>query len=171
MNLKLIEVQAYSKKDAIEVAKSEGFELDVKYDATLAYNNAIIEHGFNVRDFAESQIEGKARGAANVGFNVTVDAGKPETKTRLYKAEVIPTEGPRQYYVAYQLTSGDRILGDAPTKEEAIALAKDMIKDVKGDIDIDIIKKPTTNGLAAHVKYDPSPDTKLGTYILFGYSL
>jgi len=174
MDLKfnLVEVKAYSKKEAIELAKEQGFTLDIKYDATTAYNNAVIEADFDLQTFADSQITKKTRNTAGAGIIVAVDPGKEETKTRLYKVENIPTEGIRHYTLSYELvTESGFILGSAPLKDEAIDMAKPLVNEVKQKINIRLVKTPDTQALAATVHYEPSPDTKLGTYILFGLSL
>lgn len=171
-DIKLVDVQAYTKQEAIEKAKEAGFDIPVKYNATLAYREASEgAESFDALEFAQDQIDKKARGAAGVGFIVVLEPGKPETKTRLYSVENVPTEGPRRYLltyeVGYQEGEAFKVLTAHDTKSEALVDAKQLVNTMKRKMIVRMVKYPESNGIAAIVNYTPSEDLKLGVYRFF----
>jgi len=173
-DIKLVDVEAYTKQEAIEKAKEAGFDIPVKYNATIAYREATEQpaESFDPIAFAQDQIEKKARGAAGVGFMIVLEAGKPETKTRLYSVENVPTEGPRHYLLTYEVgvQDGDtfKVYSAHETKADALAEAKILVNKEKVSMIVRMVKYPETNGIAAKVNYSPSEDLKLGVYRFFG---
>lgn len=169
MNLRIITVDAYSKQEAIAKLPEYGFNMEVKYNSTIAYKEAVINPEFNTTEFAQGQIAKKARGAANVGFMVVVKPGQPETRTRLYEVENVVTTGPRHYLLKYEVVDEkSRVYDTKDTKAEALVSAKQLVNQLKVDLSIRLVKHPEENGIAAIVKYAPSENLKEGSYMFFG---
>lgn len=178
MGLKVVQLNAYSKKEAIELAKSASdIELNVKFDATRSYNDASCSEDFDFVTFLETKLEKTVKSAPGVGGIIVVKQGVPETKTRVHEVQNVITVGTTKYNMYYELTTihvetGYRItLGVAEGKAEAIKKSKELIPILKQDIEIRKIMLPVVGEkLAAIVKYNPTEGLMEGVYIVFGYS-
>lgn len=164
--------KGFNKAEALVNA---GFETKVAYDSTLAYKKAIAENpSMDIKEFAQSQIDSRIKGLAGVGFSVTVEAGKVDSRERPYTEEVVITTKPRKYELTYALVTGAKTLVGGTVvdvredKASARKAAKEYVTANKVDVTILPIKVVTDGeDTAAVVEYTPSLGAKQGEYLFF----
>jgi len=169
MNLKVVQIQAYTLKEAIEKAE-ELTELKVKYNVTRSYNDKIIFADFDLDEFATEKLNKVVKDAIGVGFVIAKKPGVPETKSRLYDVENI-VAGVTKYKLFYQVVDTDgQTYGKDEVKAEAIKIAKGLMNTLKRELHVIKVKFPVEGEeIAAIVRYNPSDKVELGKYIIFGY--
>lgn len=166
--LVILTAQGYTKEEALA---SLNTNLDVKFDATVAWKNKEQPQGKYLEAFAEEHLDNKLKGAGGIGYSVTVEPGSADTRERPYKVENVVTEGQRKFKTVYEgFTPDGKLVLTKDTKGEAEEAAKDYVTAHKIDVDVRVAKNVTEGQAEAlSVKYTPSVNTKLGTYIFFGY--
>src|SRR5215217_2580648 len=149
-------------------AVNAGVDIEtVKYDSTQAYKKAAEKDEFDLKGFAKSQVESRAKGVAGVGFSITKVAGKADTRERPYSEDVVITTKARKYKTTYALATGlskeattlegGTIVGLAEDKSAARKQAKDFVTENKVDVKILPIKVVSDGeAVAADVTYTPS---------------
>lgn len=173
-NLTIVTAKGFTKEEALA---SINTKLDVKFDATVAWKKEGEPEGKYLEAFADKHIETKLRGAAGIGYSVTVDAGSADTRERPYKVLNVVTDGQRKFKTVYEGLinvapdgTGGTIVLVRDTKGEAEDAAKDYVTEHKVDVKVRIAKNVIEGQEEAlTVEYTPSINTKLGTYIFFGY--
>lgn len=178
--LRTVTVKGYTKEEAIA---NSGLTLDVKFDATVAWKNEEQPEAGSTyfKAFAEAYLDKKIKGTAGVGCAVTVESGVADSRERPYKVLNHVTDGARKYKTVYEgLTNvvldkaGNVIAGNLvltkDTKAEAEEAAKEYVTAKRESVHIRLAKNVTEGKTTAlEVKYTPSINTTLGTYIVFGY--
>lgn len=178
--LKIVTVQGFTKADAI--AKS-GLNLEVKFDATTAWKKDEQPSADSTRfkAFAEDYLKNKLKNITGAGCAVTVESGVADSRERPYKVENHVTDKARKYKTVYEgltgfkiddkgnITGGTLVL-QADTKGEAEDAAKEFTTANRVDVAVRLAKVVSEGKpVAMVVKYTPSINTNLGTYVVFGY--
>lgn len=165
--------KGFSKEAALE---SIGLNKDLfKFDSTMAYRNAVEKDELvSIEDFAQKQIDAKAKGLPGVGFSVTVTSGKEDSRERPYKEQVVVTTQARKYKTQYALVTGSetleggKIVAFADDKSKARKAAKDFVTANKETVTVFPIKVVSEGeSVATKVEYTPSIGTKEGEYLFF----
>jgi len=148
----------------------------VNYNATISWQKAGKPLGEELKKFAEEYLEKKLKSAVGIGCYVVVDSATKDSREKPYKVENVIATGVRKwttFYLPVETATGNPVsfAGKQPTtKAQGLALAKDLMVDLKKDITVEVVKKVTTGSpIAAVVKYSPSVNTKVGSFIFFGY--
>lgn len=168
--VKIETVQGYTKKKALESAQSFA-DTNAAYDATTAWKKAGEPTDSDLTIFAEDY---KAKKKIDGGvFVITAIKGSPDTRNRPYKVQDIVNKGGRKYQTMYEVVvdtaSGELVVDRHEKKNEARKAATAYTTANK----ITTIVRPAKvvkegQARALVVKYVPSKDTQLGTYIIFG---
>lgn len=173
VTLKVVTVQGYTKEEAI---RQSGVSLDVKFDATTAWKKDNQPEGVDLNTFASEYIDQKIKGVSGVGFCVTVEAGKADSREKPYKVTNIVTKGTRRFkqvyegYTGFSDTEEGTLVLSKYDKGEAVQAAKDYVTANKTSVRLRVKKDPVKGEKsAAVIDYAPSLGTQLGTYIIFGY--
>lgn len=179
--LSIVTVQGYTKEEAIS---KSGLNLEVKFDATAAWKTEEKPEAASTyfKAFAEDYLKKKFKGITGAGCTVTVESGVADSRERPYKVENHVTDGARKYKTRYaglrgatvdkaslKVTGGTIVL-TRDTKGEAEEAAKEYVTANRADVTVVMIKEVVEGkAVALEVKYTPSINTTLGTYIVFGY--
>jgi hypothetical protein len=164
--LVIVTAQGYSKEEALA---SANLNLDVKFDATVAWKNQGQPQAKHLEAFADDYISGKVKGAAGIGFSITVDPGVSDTRERPYKVDSVVTDGARKYKTVYEGFAGNQLVFTRDLKSEAEEAAKEYVSTYKTDVTVRIAKNVVEGqSEAMTVKYTPSVNTNKGTYVFFG---
>ena len=169
------EFEVYSYEEAVAAAEAEGFK--VIRNKTASWKNA----GSPISDkelkaFATEQIaKEKLVNVAGVGFIVVVAAGSKDTRERPYTYENVVTEGRMETERTYEVRRDDNeelvvsLSGDGATKEAAIKAAKEVMADVKTDLNIEVVYRVKDGkNIVGHLKYVPSINAEKGRYVFLG---
>lgn len=173
--VKFVRVEAHSKAEAI--AQVNNFV--VKFDATTAFRNENEPKGEELDAFAVEYLQRKIKGIEGVGCIVTLAAGTADTRERPYKVENVITNGARKWAMTYHGYVGadnkglnGKLVLSRDTKSEAEQAAKDYVTENRVNVKVVVGKKVVQGqAVAMEVKYTPSANTTLGSYLLFGYEL
>lgn len=177
ISLIAVTAQGYSKEEAL---KNAGITLDVKYDATTSWRKdgkpEGIGLGMDLTTFMHEYIDEKVKGAAGIGFSITVEPGKADNRERPYKVTDVVTKGTTKYTMVYEGlinytdTEAGTIIFAKKGKDKAVAAAKEYVTQHRTPVKIRKARVVSEGSAeAATVEYTPSLGTTLGTYIFFGY--
>lgn len=177
VNFKKLEVVADSKQDAKEQVESNYFH--IMGDATFAYKkwkskqvNGVTERG--MKEFMLNYLAEKSKNCPNAGFLITIEPSVSDTRERPWKiADIKNEQGKRKYKKTYQLIDNETgvVLGEVQTnKSDAKNLAKEVIKNgFKGKGTCRLAHKVVEGQEEVFTfQYEPSKNTKKGTWIAFG---
>lgn len=166
--MEMFKIEAYSYAEAVEVAAKGGMKI-IK-NVTQSYKNANCPAGADLAVFGESMLEkNKIKDLPGVGVMVVLDGGSPDVRERPYTFENNVNEGTRTSKRVFVVRTAetDRLVGKAYDKDSAVKLAKAAMVEVKEDM-VCTIAYEVSNPEAFTLKYTPSKNTNLGTYIVFG---
>lgn len=164
--LVIVTSQGYSREEALAAAN---LPLDVKFDATVAWKNVDQPQGKHFEAFADDYVNAKIKGAAGIGFSITVVPGVADSRERPYKVDSVVTDGARKYKTVYEGFAGKELVFTRDLKSEAEEAAKEYVSLHKTDVTVRIAKNVTEGqSTAMTVKYTPSINTNKGTYTFFG---
>lgn len=185
--LKIVTATGYSVQDAY--AKS-GLSAEIKFDATIAFKKDGKPEGRHLELFAQEYLDKKVKGAAGIGFSITVESGVADSRERPYKVENVVTEGARTWKTVYQgFVGADKdglggtLVCQKDTKGEAEEAGKAYVtankvgpvvirvgKEVTGSKvkDGDKVTLGAAQGVAMIINYTPSVNATEGKYIFFG---
>lgn len=106
---------------------------------------------------------------------VVVAKGSKDTRERPYTYENVVTEGRMDTTRTYEVRRVDNgelvqaLSGEGATKDAAIKAAKEIMADVKTDLDIEVVYRVKDGkNVVGHLKYAPSINAQKGRYIFFG---
>lgn len=171
-NFKSIEVNAYSKDEAISKAPFQ-----IIMDATQAWRAAGRPMmGPELKEFLANKLQKETKFATGIGCIITVDAGTVDTRERPYTVADIKNEkGKRKFGMSFLVTDKEtgevKFIATGATKAEAVEKAKKLYTDkgYKGNLYGQYIKVVTEGEPGAfEVTYAPSKNAHLGKYLLFG---
>ena len=170
--------EVYSYEEAIAAAEAEGFK--VTRNKTASWKNA----GSPISDkdlkaFVVDQMnKEKLANVPGVGFMVVVAAGSKDTRERPYTYENVVTEGrmnTERTFEVRRVDNGELVIslaGEGATKDAAIKAAKEIMAEVKADLDIEVVYRVKDGkSVVGHLKYTPSINTEKGRYIFLGNEL
>lgn len=171
--LKVVTGTGYTKEEAL---KNSELNMNVKYDATISWRKDGQPQGADLQTFMSEYICDRAKDATGVGFVITVEAGKPDTRENPYKVTDVVTKGTTKYTMVYEGlvnytdTEAGTIVFAKKGKSTAVAAAKEYVTQHRTPVRIRKARV-VSEGVAeaATVEYTPSLGTTLGTYIFFGY--
>ncbi len=169
------EFEVYSYEEAVAAAEAEGFK--VIRNKTASWKNA----GSPISDkelktFAVDQLnKEKLTEVPGVGFIVVIAAGSKDTRERPYTYENVVTEGRMATERTYEVRRCDNnelvvsLAGDGATKDAAVKAAKEVMSEVKTDLDIEVVYRVKDGkNVVGHLKYVPSINAEKGRYIFLG---
>lgn len=174
-NFKVMEVSGATKEEALAKAP-----FSIMGDATAAYKNWKKKQTNGVTDTDKKQfyldyLAAKSKNVPGVGFAITVEAAVKDTRMNPYTVlDYKNTDGTRKYVKTYQLLDKDTnqiLLETQGTKAKAKELGKELVRNgFKGTI-VGNCTKTIVNGTAKafEIKYTPSKDSQVGTYLVFGF--
>ena len=171
-NFKTVEVNAYSKDEAIAQAPFQ-----IIMDATQAWKAAGKPlMGTELKEFLATKLTKETKYASGIGCIITVDPGTVDTRERPYAVADIKNEkGKRKFGMSFLVTDKEtgevKFIATGATKAEAIEKAKKLYteKGYKGNLYGQYIKVVTEGEKGAfEVSYAPSKSAHLGKYIVFG---
>ena len=172
------EFEVYSYEEAVAAAEAEGFK--VIRNKTASWKNAGSPiNDASLKVFATEQLnKEKLTDVPGVGFIVVVASGSKDTRERPYVYENVTTEGRTQTERTYEVRRVDNgelvvsLAGEGATKDAAVKAAKEIMPDVKADLDIEIVYRVKDGkSVVGHLKYAPSVNTERGRYIFLGNEL
>ena len=167
MFMKKITINAYSFEEAKQKALEVGITVVRNVTPSFKMENPV---DFDV--FAQQMFEkNKLTNATGVGCIVVSEAGSADTRERPYEFINNVTEGQLTKKRVFEIrtVSDDTLVAEAETKVEAARLAKAAMKTAKQDLVCkQVYRVDNDHALAFSLKYVPSSNTKLGTYIVFG---
>lgn len=166
MLMEMFKIEAYSYAEAAEVAANGG--LKIVKNVTASYKNAGCP--IDLETFGTDVLaKNKLTDATGVGVMVVLETGSPDVRERPYTFVNNVNEGTRTQTRVFVVRTAetDRLIGKAESKDEAIKLAKAAMPEVKEDM-VCTISYEVSNPEAFTLKYTPSKNTNLGTYIVFG---
>ena len=188
--IKIETATGFSKEEAFAKTELAKKGVALKFDATTAYKKDEYPKGRQLEGFATEYIEKKVKGAAGIGFSVTLETGVADSRERPYKVENVVTKGARVWKTVYQgfvgadpvTALGGTLVLSKDTKGEAEDAGKEyttknkvdvairMGKEVTGSkiVDGDTVKPGPAQNVAMIIKYTPSINTVEGSYIFFG---
>lgn len=166
--MRKLEIQAYSLDEAKLIAFKEG--ITVVQDATSSWRRAgapLLTKELNI--FAADFLESKGMfDFKDAGVIITMSSGTQDDKK--YPFDIVSSRRKGRCKltrtVEIRTQRDNTLLGTASTKTEAIALAKDIIKECREDIYGKTVY--TSSDVDFKMKYKPSLRAKLGQYIVFG---
>lgn len=189
--LKIETAKGFNRADAFAKTELSKKGVTLKGDATTWYNKEERPIGAYLAAAATDYVERKVKGAAGIGFSITVESGVADTRERPYKVTNITTKGARVWKTVYQgFVGADEVTGlggtlvlSKDTKGDAEEAAKEYTTKNKVDVvvrlgkevtgskvkDGDKVKPGAAQNVAMIVKYTPSVNTVEGDYIFFGY--
>jgi len=169
------EFEVYSYEEAVAAAEAKGYK--VIRNKTASWKNA----GSPISDSAlktftvEQLGKEKLTEVPGVGFIVVVANGSKDTRERPYTYENVVTDGrmaTERTYEVRRVDNGELVVslaGDGATKDAAIKAAKEVMPDVKADMDIEVVYRVKDGkNVVGHLKYAPSINTEKGRYIFLG---
>lgn len=165
--MRKFEINAYSFEQAKEMAISQ-------YGLTIVKNVTPSFKKLNPTDFdvfAQEMLEkNKLTDATGVACVVVKEPGSADTRERPYEYINNVVDGTLSKKRVFEIRTVDNeYVADAETKGEAARKAKMAMKDFKKDmICKQVYRVDKDHELAFTLKYVPSANTKLGTYIIFG---
>lgn len=169
------EFEVYSYEEAVAAAEAEGFK--VIRNKTNSWKNAGSPIGdAALKTFANEQLaKEKLTAVPGVGFIVVVANGSKDTRERPYSYENVITDGRMETERTYEVRRVDNgelvvsLAGDGATKDAAIKAAKEVMCDVKADMNIEVVYRVKDGkNVVGHLKYVPSINAQKGRYIFFG---
>lgn len=175
-NFQVLEVTGATKNEALDKAP-----FSILGDATQAYKlwaakqtNGITEA--SEKEFYLDYLTKKSKNVDGVGFAITIDSAKADTRERPYTMNDVKNEkGARKYKTIYVLTdkaTGTKIAETNETKAKAKEIAKKLYTDkgYKGDL-VCTYTKQVVEGqpVAFTMEYTPSKSAKIGRYKVFGF--
>ena len=170
--MKIITGQGFDKESAFNKQANYG----VLYNATTSWQKAGKPLGDALKTFAESYLETKTKSAIGVGCYIVVESPTKDSREKPYKTENVINLEKRKwktYFLPVETATGNPVpfTRDIPeTKAEGLRLAKELVTELKKDITVEVVKKVVVGQpIAAVVKYSASINTKIGSYIFFGY--
>ena len=99
-----------------------------------------------------------------VGFIVVVAPGSKDTRERPYTYENVVTDGRKETERTYEVRRVDNgelvvsLAGEGATKDAAIKAAKEVMSDIKADLDIEVVYRVKDGkSVVGHLKTKPSP--------------
>lgn len=164
--MEMFKIEAYSYAEAAEVAAKGGMKI-VK-NVTASYKNAGCPE--DLETFGNEVLaKNKLTDAMGVGVMVVLETGSPDVRERPYTFENNVNEGTRTQKRVFvvRTVETDRLVGKTEDKDSAIKLAKKAMPEYKEDMVCNIVYE-VSNPEAFTLKYTPSKNTNLGTYIVFG---
>ncbi|MDD7757425.1 MAG: hypothetical protein PUJ51_23540 [Clostridiales bacterium] len=165
--MRKLTIKAYSFDEAKQKALEEGITVVRNVTPSFKKENPV---DFDV--FAQQMLEkNKLTNATGVGCIVVSEAGSADTRERPYEFINNVTEGQLTKKRVFEIrtASDDTFVAEAETKVEAARLAKVAMKTTKQDLICkQVYRVDDDHALAFSLKYVPSSNTKLGTYIVFG---
>ena len=171
INLKKVEVSAFTKAEAIEKAPFQ-----VLKDATQAWKNA--GKPLNDKDlkvFCSEYLAKHTKGAVGLGCSITFENGSADTREKPFSINDIKNEqGKRKYVTGYQginPETGEILFTCFETKAKAKEVAKELYtkEGYRGSVKCNYIKVVAEGEKGAFdVVYAPSKSAKAGKFILFG---
>ena len=165
--MKKFEINAYSCNEAKQKALEMG--LTIVRNVTSSFKK---EQPADFDEFAENILKKNHLDTAEgVGCIVVLEAGTADTRERPYEYinNKVYGQAKKKRVFEVHTVKNDTFIGEAVSKEEAIKLAKSVMKDVKEDLYCKQVYKVVGNkALAFTLKYVPSINTKEGRYIVFG---
>ena len=169
--MKRFEIKAFSIEEA--KAKAAEMGLTVVRNVTMSWKNAgspVTDKSF--KEFAVDSLQkNHLANAEGVGLLVVITGGSADTRERPYKFNNNVVEGKKNIERVYEIRRKDTgaVIGTAAMKADAEKLAKNLMADVKTDLECVIVYHVTEGkDLAFTLDYTPSTNTKEGTYIVFG---
>ena len=169
--MKKIEIKAYSLEEAKEKAVEMG--LTVVRNVTQSWKNAkspVSDKDFKI--FAVDMFEKqRLANTEGLGMIVCVVPGSQDTRKRPYEVVNNIVEGKKQIERVYEVRRKDtnELIATAAKKSDAEDAAKKAMAAVKTDLYCEIVYRVKEGkALAFEVKYVPSINAVLGTYIVFG---
>ena len=169
------EFEAYSYAEAVEAAEAAGFK--VNRNKTASWKNAGSPiSSKDLKDFCAEQLaKEKLTDVPGVGFMVVVSAGSKDTRERPYVYENVITEGRMETERTYEVRRADNgalvvsLAGEGATKNAAIKAAKEIMSDVKVDLNIEVVYRVKDGkNVVGHLKYVPSINAEKGRYLFLG---
>lgn len=169
------EFEVYSYEEAVAAVEAEGYK--VIRNKTASWKNAGSPVGdAGLKTFANEQLaKEKLTSVPGVGFIVVVANGSKDTRERPYTYENVVTEGrmaTERTYEVRRVDNGDLVVslsGDGATKDAAIKAAKEIMADVKADLNIEVVYRVKDGkNVVGRLKYTPSINAQKGRYIFFG---
>jgi hypothetical protein len=169
------EFEVYSYEEAVAAVEAEGYK--VIRNKTASWKNAGSPVGdAGLKTFANEQLaKEKLTSVPGVGFIVVVANGSKDTRERPYTYENVVTEGrmaTERTYEVRRVDNGDLVVslsGDGATKDAAIKAAKEIMADVKADLNIEVVYRVKDGkNVVGRLKYTPSVNAQKGRYIFFG---
>ena len=165
--MRKLTIKAYGFDEAKQKALEEGITVVRNVTPSFKKENPV---DFDV--FAQQMLEkNKLTNATGVGCIVVSEAGSADTRERPYEFINNVTEGQLTKKRVFEIrtASDDTFVAEAETKVEAARLAKVAMKTTKQDLICkQVYRVEDDHALAFSLKYVPSSNTKLGTYIVFG---
>lgn len=162
-------INAFSFDEAKEKALENGFT--IVRNVTLSYKNENPSDE-NFDTFCESILKkNKLDATTGVACVIVKEAGSADTRERPYEFINNKVEGTltKKRMFEIRTTDDDVLIATADNKAQAARLAKAAMKNIKKDLICkQVYKVDDAHEKAFTVKYVPSANTKLGTYIVFG---
>lgn len=179
-NLSMIkkEFEVYSYEEAVKAATDLGFS--VTRNKTASWKNAGSPIGdAALKNFINDQLaKEKLTNVPGVGFMVVVANGSKDTRERPYTYENVVTDGrmnTERTFEVRRVDNGELVVslaGEGATKEAAVKAAKEIMADVKTDLDIEVVYRVKDGkSIVGHLKYTPSVNAQKGRYIFLGNEL
>ena len=169
------EFEVYSYEEAVAAVEAEGYK--VIRNKTASWKNAGSPVGdAGLKTFANEQLaKEKLTSVPGVGFIIVVANGSKDTRERPYTYENVVTEGrmaTERTYEVRRVDNGELVVslsGDGATKDAAIKAAKEIMADVKADLNIEVVYRVKDGkNVVGRLKYTPSINAQKGRYIFFG---
>lgn len=166
--MRKLEIQAYTLDEAKIKAFEEG--ITVIYDATYRWrmhHKPILSKELEL--FAAEVLADKGLfDFEGAGLIISVQTGRDNTK--LCPSRLINERRKGRCKctrtIEIRRKDTDEVVGDAPNKTKAIALARELIKEQRADLYAKTVYK--TDGIDFELLYNPSTKTHMGQYIVFG---
>ncbi len=165
--MRKFEINAYSFNEAKEIATSQ-YGLTVVKNVTPSFKSL---NPVDFDTFAQDMLDkNKLTEATGVGCIVVKEAGSADTRERPYEYVNNIIDGHSSKKRVFEIKTIDgEFVAEAETKGEAARKAKVVMKDFKKDMVCkQVYRVDKDHELAFTLKYVPSANTKLGTYIVFG---
>lgn len=168
--MKKFEINAYSLDEA--KAKAAEMGITVMKNVTPSWKKAGMPVDEEFKTFAAEMMKAnRYTEALGVGLIVVTNAGSKDTRKRPYEFVNNVTEGTKKISRVIEVRRVDNgaLVGTALKKDDAIKLAKAAMINEKADMVANVVYKVQEGkDLAFELKYTPSADAELGTYVVFG---
>lgn len=165
--MRKFEINAYSFEQAKEMAISL-YGLTIVKNVTPSFKKS---NPIDFDTFAQEMLEkNKLTGATGVACVVVKESGSADTRERPYEYVNNVVDGTLSKKRVFEIrTVNDEYVAEAETKGEAARKAKAAMREFKRDMVCkQVYRVDKDHELAFTLKYVPSTNTKLGTYIVFG---